>query len=49
MVDDPEVLMEPWTSITYTRRLNPNPNRQGEGGVCDERDINLLNDPFLRG
>ena len=24
-VTDPDVLMEPWTSITYVRRLNPNP------------------------
>ena len=48
-VDDPDVLMEPWTSYTYVRKANPNPTRQEEGGVCDERDINLLADPFLRG
>lgn len=48
-VNDPEVLMEPWTSITYVRRLNPNPNRQNEATECDERDLELLADPYLRG
>ena len=24
-VNDPDVLMEPWTSYTHVRRLNPNP------------------------
>jgi hypothetical protein len=48
-VNDPEVLLEPWTSYTYVRRLNPNPNRQDEATECDERDIGLLADPFLRG
>jgi len=48
-VNDPDVLMEPWNSYTYVRRLNPNPNRQGEAVECDERDLGLLADPFLRG
>lgn len=48
-VTDPAVLMEPWTSYTYVRRLNPNPARQDEAPECDERDIGLLADPFLRG
>jgi len=48
-VNDPDVLMEPWTSMTYVRRLNPNPGRQEEAAECDERDLGLLNDPFLRG
>jgi len=48
-VDDPDVLMEPWTSYTYVRRLNPNPVRQDEAALCDERDIGLMADPFLRG
>lgn len=48
-VKDPEVLMEPWTSYTYARRYNPNPNRQDEATECDERDLGLLADPFLRG
>ena len=48
-VDDPDVLMEPWTSITYVRRLNPNPVRQDEANICDERDIDLLADPYNRG
>ena len=48
-VDDPEVLAEPWHSIRYVRKLNPNPTRQDEAAVCDERDINLLADPFNRG
>jgi hypothetical protein len=48
-VNDPDVLMEPWTSYTYVRRVNPNPNRQDEATECIERDLDLLNDPFLRG
>ncbi len=48
-VDDPEVLAEPWTSITYVRRNNPNPARQDEANICDERDADLLADPFERG
>ena len=48
-VDDPKVLMEPWTSITYVRTFNGTPARMGEAGECSERDINLLADPFLRG
>jgi len=48
-VNDPDVLMEPWTSITYVRRLNPNPARQEEAAQCDERDLGLLADPYLRG
>ena len=48
-VNDPDVLLEPWTSYTYVRRFNPNPNRQDEATECDERDIGLLADPFLRG
>jgi hypothetical protein len=48
-VNDPDVLAEPWTSYTYVRRLNPNPNRQDEAPECDERDLGLLADPYLRG
>ena len=48
-VNDPDVLMESWTSYTYVRRLNPNPVRQEEAAQCDERDIGLLADPYLRG
>jgi hypothetical protein len=48
-VTDPDVLMEPWTSYSYVRRLNPNAARQDEATECDERDIELLADPFLRG
>ena len=48
-VNDPEVLLEPWTSYTYVRRVNNNPNRQDEATECDERDLQLLDDPFLRG
>jgi hypothetical protein len=48
-VNDPDVLMEPWTSYTYVRRGNTNPNRQNEATDCDERDLELLADPFLRG
>ncbi len=48
-VNDPDVLLEPWNSYTYVRRLNPNPNRQDEATECDERDLELLADPFLRG
>ena len=38
-VNDPDVLLEPWNSYTYVRRLNPNPNRQEEATECDERDL----------
>ncbi len=48
-VTDPDVLMEPWTSYTYVRRNNPNPARQDEAPECDERDLGLLADPYLRG
>jgi len=48
-VNDPEVLMEPWTSITYVRRLNPNVARLEEAAPCSERDIDLLADPYNRG
>ena len=48
-VNDPEVLMEPWTSYTYVRRVAPNPARLDEAPQCDERDLKLLADPFLRG
>ena len=48
-VNDPDVLAEPWSSYTYVRRLNPNPNRQDEAPECDERDLGLLADPYLRG
>ena len=48
-VDDPDVLMEPWTSITYVRRANPILTRQEEATACDERDFNLLADPYNRG
>ena len=48
-VNDPEVLMEPWTSYTYVRRVVPNPSRQDEAPPCDERDLKLLADRYLRG
>ena len=48
-VDDPDVLMEPWNSITYVRKANPNLTRQEEATACDERDIKLLVDPYNRG
>ena len=48
-VNDPEVLMAPWTSHTYVRRVVPNPTRQDEAPQCEERDFKLLADPFLRG
>ena len=48
-VNDPDVLMEPCASITYVRRLNPNPVRQDEAPICEERDLELLADPFNRG
>ena len=46
---NPDVLLEPWTSYTYVRRLNPRPARQDEAPECIERDNGLLADPFLRG
>jgi hypothetical protein len=48
-VTDPDVLLEPWTSYTYVRRNNTNPNRQDEAPECEERDLGLLADPYLRG
>ena len=48
-VNDPDVLMEAWTSITYVRRLNPNPVRQDEAMTCEERDADQLSDPYERG
>ena len=48
-VNDPEVLMQPWTSYTYVRKSLAAPLRQDEAPECDERDKNLLADPFLRG
>ena len=48
-VNDPEVLMEPWTSYTYVRRVVPNPARLDEAPQCDERDLKLLADSYLRG
>ena len=48
-VNDPDVLIEPWTSYTYVRKLNPQPQPMGDPGECSERDINLLADPYLRG
>ena len=50
IVEDPDVLTEPWNSITYVKRLNTNPTaRLDEAPDCDERDINLLADPSNRG
>ena len=48
-VTDPDVLLEPWTSYTYVRRNSTNPNRQDEAPECEERDLGLLADPYLRG
>ncbi len=48
-VNDPDVLMEPWTSITYVRKANATLTRQDEASTCDERDYNLLADPYNRG
>lgn len=48
-VDDPEVLMEPWTSITYVRRAARNVTRLDEALPCDERDLELMADPYNRG
>src|SRR5437667_10863566 len=48
-VNDPQVLMEPWTSYTYVLRIAPTPVRLDEAPQCDERDLKLLADPFLRG
>lgn len=48
-VNDPDVLLEPWTSITYVRRLNPNLTRQDEALPCEERDMQHLADPYMRG
>jgi hypothetical protein len=50
IVDDPEVLVEPWTSDTYVRRLNPNPRaRVDEPQPCSEQDLNSIVDKYYRG
>jgi hypothetical protein len=48
-VEDPDVLLEPWTSITYVRKLNPEVTRVDEPYPCEERDLNQLVDPYERG
>jgi len=48
-VTDPDALIEPWTSYTYVRRILARPLRQDEAPECDERDMKLLADPYLRG
>lgn len=49
-VEDPDVLMEPWNSITYVRKLNTNKlARVDEAAPCMERDMHLLADPYYRG
>ena len=48
-VNDPDVLAEPWTSYTYVRRIGAPAVRQDEAPECEERDLGLLADPYLRG
>jgi hypothetical protein len=49
-VEDPDVLIEPWNSITYVRKLNANPlARIDEGQPCEERDLDLIADKHFRG
>jgi hypothetical protein len=39
-VEDPDVLLEPWTSTPRVALLNPNPNAMlAEGQPCSERDL----------
>jgi hypothetical protein len=49
-VDDPEVLMQPWTSNTFLLRLNPNPHAWIEPvEECTESDLEHMVDPYERG
>ena len=48
-VHDSDVLAELWTSYTDVRRHSPTSTPRGEARVCEERDMDLLADPFLRG
>ena len=49
-VDDPGVLAEPWTTDTYTRRLNTNANYQWmPSQPCIPSDPTLLVDRYYRG
>jgi hypothetical protein len=49
-VQDPEVLMEPWTSNTFIRRLDPNPHAAIEPvEECTESDLEHMVDPYERG
>ncbi len=47
-VNDPEVLVEPWTTDTVVRRLAP-AGRVGETGICEELDLDQMYDPYNRG
>ena len=49
-VDDPNVLVEPWTSDTYVRRLNADPKaRVDEAQPCMEQDLKSIVDKYYRG
>lgn len=50
VVDDPEVLVEPWVSDVFTRRLHPDPKvRFDEASPCVEQDASELGDSRYRG
>jgi hypothetical protein len=48
--DDPEMLVEPWTSETFIRRLDTDPNaRYDEAPMCVEEDAEALEGNYYRG
>ncbi len=51
VVNDPEVLVEPWQSETFVKRLHPNPKvRFEEVPPCKEQDADQVDqDPYYRG
>ncbi len=50
VVNDPEVLAQPWESETFLRRANRNPlARVEETAPCKEMDAKELFDPYYRG
>jgi hypothetical protein len=41
-VEDPDFLLEPWTTTPRVALLNPRPNTMGESQPCSERDLSHL-------
>ena len=48
-VDDPDVLLRPWTSATQVKRMNPNNQTPTEGLPCLSANPRLIVDQYYRG